>query len=243
MLGASQSASAQFGQKPDLRVARIDTPGGLCVGNKSKIRATINNSQNIGVRQAFKVLLNIQFPNGGQGAYEATISGIGPNGNQAAWFQNVSLPSAGYYAMKVFVDPKNNIAETVESNNDRGQGFNVTKFCDAPTPVQTYTLTVKVHESGTWSGGQGQWIQGVTVLLEDLASPHQFSSRTATTNSQGVATFNNVPPSKPGKNFKITASKSRCAQVSGNPALAPSIKQFKMGAYNSTQHLALDCDQ
>ncbi|MCI0486797.1 MAG: hypothetical protein L0229_09375, partial [Blastocatellia bacterium] len=43
--------------------------------------------------------------------------------------------------------------------------------------------------------------------------------------------------------YKLTTSKSGCGQVPGSPVLPPSIKQFKMGAYASTQHLALDCQQ
>ena len=245
MLTASQSASAQFGQKPDLRVASISsrTRGGFCAGNENKVMATIQNSQNIGVRQPFTVILRIQFPNGGQGNYTTTISSIGPRGNQSAWFHNVNLPSTGNYAMTVIADPTNVIAETVENNNARSQNFTVQNPCNAPPPVQTYTLTVKVRESDGSTGAQGQWIAGASVLLRDSASPPQFNPRTATTNGQGVATFANVPPSKPGKNYEITASRAGCGQVQGSPTVIPSAKQFIMGAYNSTQHLALDCEQ
>ncbi len=209
MLVANRSAGAQFGQKPDLRVTSISsrTRGGLCAGNKNSIMVTIQNSQNVGVRQAFKVTLHIQFPNGGQRSYETSISSIGPNGNQSAWFHNVSLPSTGNYAFKVFADPTNLIAETVENNNTRSQSFYVKNPCDAPPPVQGYTLTVKVREHDGTSGAQGQWIGAATVHLEDLASPPQFSPRTATTNSQGQATFSNVPPSKPGKNYTARGAK------------------------------------
>ncbi|HEY7545887.1 MAG TPA: CARDB domain-containing protein, partial [Blastocatellia bacterium] len=107
------SVAAQLKQKPDLRVAGIRTPGGLCVGNANKVQAAIQNSQNIGISKPVTVLLYIQFPNGGQGQYTTVIqSGIGPNGTQPAWFNNVSLPSSGTYSFKIIADPANGIAET-----------------------------------------------------------------------------------------------------------------------------------
>jgi len=238
MLTLTGIASAQGGfQKPDLRVTAIDTPGGLCVGNENKIRATIQNSQNIGIRGPVKVLLRIQFPNGGQGQYTTIIqTGIGPNGNQPAWFNNVSLPNTGTYNFTVFADPEDTITETVENNNDRSLRRAAEKTCGQPPAPQTYTLTVRVYENGTWQGGQGQWIQGATVTLKKEYDS-SFAPLTATTNSAGQANFTVAA----GTLYRFTATKSGCAEVQGNPTTPGSSSVYQMGTYNSTRYLELNC--
>lgn len=237
MLTLTGRVGAQGFQKPDLRVAAIDTPGGLCKGNENKIRATIQNSQNIGIKAPVKVLLRIQFPNGGQGQYTTIIqTGIGPQGNQPAWFNNVNLPDTGTYVFTVFADPENTIAETVENNNTRSLRRDATKPCGQAVAPQTYLLTVRVYESGTWQGGQGQWIQGATVKLKKEYDS-SFPEQTATTNSSGQVTFNVAA----GALYRFTATKSGCGAVQGNPATPGSSSVYQMATYNATRYLELNC--
>lgn len=232
------TSSNAYAQLPDLRVAAINTPGGLCQGNTNKIQATIQNSQYFAASAPILVILRVQFPNGGQGSYQTTIpTGIGPNGTQPAWFNNVSLPNTGNYSFTVIVDPQNQIAETVENNNSRSLSRSVTSICGQAPAVQTYILTVRVYKVGTWSAGQGQWIQGATVTLSN-PNDSGFATVTATTNSSGQAIFNNVPASKPGKPYTISASKSGCQPVQGTTG---STQSFLMGAYNTTRNLPLNC--
>lgn len=235
------SVGAQPDQRPDLRVTGIRTPGGLCVGNANKIQATVQNSQNIGISKPVTVLLHVQFPNGGQGQYTTIIqSGIGPNGNQPAWFNNVSLPSAGTYSFKIIADPANGIAETVENNNTYSSNQNVTKPCgggDQPPATPTYALTVKVYEHGTWQGGQGQWISGAKVTLTKQYDS-SFPAQTATTDSSGKVTF-----TVQGGLYAFKAEKSGCNQVASTPAQAGSTGVYQMGAYDATRYLALDCSK
>lgn len=238
MLTLTGFAGVQFGQKPDLRVAAIDTPGGLCKGNENKIRATIQNSQNIGVRGPVQAILHVKFPNGGQGQYTSTIpSGVGPRGSQPVWFNNVSLPDTGNYNFSVTVDPTNNIAETVENNNNRSLTRAVQKACGQATAPQTYILTVKVYEHGTWQGGQGQWIPGATVTLRKEYDS-SFAPLTATTNSSGIATF---PGAVSGTLYRFTAQKSGCGTVQSSPATPGSSSVYQMGSYNATRYLELNC--
>ncbi len=235
------SVGAHPDQRPDLRVAGIRTPGGLCVGNTNKVQATIQNSQNIGISKPVTVLLHIQFPNGGQGQYTTIIqSGIGPNGNQPAWFNNVSLPSAGTYSFKIIADPANGIAETVENNNTYSTNQNVSKPCggDQPPAAATYALTVKVFEHGTWQGGQGQWISGAKVTLTKQYDS-SFPAQTQYTNSSGVVVFNVAS----GTLYAFKAEKSGCNQVASTPAQAGSTGVYQMGSYASTRYLSLDCQQ
>ncbi|MEW6210658.1 MAG: CARDB domain-containing protein [Acidobacteriota bacterium] len=233
----THSAGAQGGQKPDLRVTGIRTPGGLCIGNTNKIQAYVQNTQNIGISKPVTVILHIQFPNGGQGQYTTVIqTGIGPNSNQPAWFNNVSLPVNGTYSFKVIADPANNIIETVETNNTYSTNQSVTKPCGQPTPApQTYTLTIKVFEHGTWQGGQGQWISGATVTLTKQYDS-SFPAQTATTDSTGKVSF-----TVQGGLYSFKAEKSGCDQVPSTPAQAGSTGVYQMGTYNSTRYLSLDC--
>jgi hypothetical protein len=119
----------------------------------------------------------------------------------------------------------------------------VTANCAEPTPAATYTLTVRVHQKGTWQAGQGQWIDGAEVLLSDPIQPSQFAERSAITNANGEAVFTDVPASRPLKPYTIKARKRGCVQVRGSSTEAPSITQYTMGAYDSRMNLALNCNR
>jgi hypothetical protein len=222
------SVSAQA--RPDLRVTAINTPGGLCKGNANKVQATVQNSQNVGVNQPVAVKLVVQYSNGGQaGEYQTIIqSGIGPSGNQPAWFNNVNLPNNGSYNFTVTADPMNAVAESVENNNSLSVTRNVEKGCG-------FVLTVKVFEHGTWQGGQGQWIGGAKVTLTKQYDS-SFPAQTATTDSTGKVTF-----LVQSGLFAFSAEKSGCSLVTSNPGQAGSTGTYQMGTYDATRYLSLDC--
>jgi hypothetical protein len=240
MLALAGITSAQG--KPDLRVTAINLRG-ACRGNANSVQATVQNSQSVGVTHSIRITLRILMPNGGQTALESSLpNGIGPNGNQPVWFNNVSLPDLGGYGFTVTVDSNNTVDESVETNNTFSESHSVNAACGAPPTAKTYTLTVKVYQSGTWQAGQGQWIDGAEVTLSDPSQPSQFAPRTATTNASGEAVFNNVPASRPLKPYTISARKRGCLQVQGSSTESPSVLQYTMGAYNSRVNLALNCN-
>jgi hypothetical protein len=232
-IGLTHGASAQA--RPDLRVTAINTPGGVCRGNANKVQATIQNSQMIGITQPVLVTLHIQFPNGGQGQYQATLqSGIGPNGNQPAWFNNVNLPANGSYNFTVTADPANAINESVENNNALSTTRVVQNACASPS----FTLTIKVFEHGTWQAGQGDWIQGAMVTIKKQGAPPTSPPIIKTTNASGQVEFDGV---KAGETYIFSAQKAGCNGVEGTPSMAGSSGTYLMGAYNATRYLALDC--
>jgi hypothetical protein len=230
-LVVTEGAAAQ--PRPDLRITAVNTPGGVCRGNANKVQATVQNSQMIGISQSVLVTLQVQLPNGGQGQYQAALpTGIGPNGNQPVWFNNVSLPSNGNYTFTVTADPVNSITESVENNNSMSVNRTVQNACAAPT----YKLTIKVFEHGTWAGGQGQWIPGATVTLKKQNDPTPIATKT--TNASGLVEFDGVHS---GAIYQFTAQKAGCNAVEGTPAMVGSSGSYNMGAYNTTRYLALDC--
>lgn len=225
--------------RPDLRITAINTPGGVCRGSANKVQATVQNSQMIGVSQSILVTLRIQFPNGGQGQYQSTLpNGIGPNGNQPVWFNNVNLPANGNYSFTVRADPANWITESVETNNSMSTTRTVQNACAAQTSKPTYKLTIKVFEHGTWSGGQGQWIQGAMVMLKKQGAPATQPPNVKTTNASGVVEFDGV---NSGETYLFNAQKAGCNLVEATPAMAGSSGVYGMGPYNATRYLSLDC--
>ncbi len=232
MAATSLMGSVSAQARPDLRVTAINTPGGLCKGRTNKIQAIVQNSQNVGVNQPVAVKLVIQSSGGGQvGDYQTIIqSGIGPNGNQPAWFNNVNLPDSGSYNFIVTADPANTVAESVENNNSLSVTRNVDKGCG-------FVLAVKVFEHGTWQGGQGQWIGGAKVTLTKQYDS-SFPAQTATTDSSGKVTF-----TVQGGLFAFKAEKPGCALVSSSPGQVGSTGVYQMGTYDATRYLALDCSK
>jgi hypothetical protein len=233
-------AGAQSRPKPDFRVTAINTPGGLCKGTDNKVQATIQNSSQLaGYNGPIPVWLSVkQLPTGSSSIYEASISGIGPNGSQPAWFHNVNLPANGNFELKVTADPGNNILEATEANNTLTVIRSVTKTCGQVTPAPaTYALTIRVFEHGTWSGGQGQWITGASVTLTKKYDS-SYGPLSGTTNSQGQVTFN-VPS---GALYEFSVNKSGCGQVASSPSQAGSTGTYQMSTYAATRYLALNCN-
>lgn len=91
-----------------------------------------------------------------------------------------------------------------------------------------HTLTVKVYQAGTWSGGFGEWIAAATVTLTK-AGFASFPGQTQATNANGIATFTNVPA---GSGYVITASKRGCGQ---------NTRKYSMGKNNSNVNIDLEC--
>jgi hypothetical protein len=234
-LGGSARAQA----RPDLRVTAINTPGGLCRGKQNKVQATIQNSSQLApVNTQVHVWLRVKSPQQGVDAiYQSTTSAIGPNGSQPAWFKDIDLPKTGNYELMVTADPGNNIPEALESNNVLTINRSVQKDCNqAPTPSQTYPLTIRVYQHGTWSGGQGQWIAGASVILRKKYDT-SFAPLNGTTNAQGQVTFN-VPGSTL---YEFSTTKAGCQLVSASPAQPGSTGVYQMATYAATRYLALNC--
>ena len=68
--------------KPDLKVSKITTVGGLCIGNKNKVRVTVINTQMAGVKKKIPVILYVSVSGHPSSSYVGYLnSGIGPNNN------------------------------------------------------------------------------------------------------------------------------------------------------------------
>jgi hypothetical protein len=221
--------AAEAQAKPDLRVSRISTPGGLCVGNDGKVQVNIqNSSQQAPVKETVPVKLTISQPPAPPTAHLAYIeNGIGPNGNQAAWFHNVPIAATGSVTLHAHVNPDLQIEESNYRNNDRRQTVTVTSVCGAPPPPPAgATLTVSVYQTGTWSGGQGQWIPGANVSV----SCGTVFSANGQTGSNGKVSFPGTPKSPP--TCTISVSKPGCTSNSLG---------FGMPSYNTNRNVDISC--
>lgn len=114
---------------PDLSISNITTVGGLCAGAKNKISVNIWNGSLTPVTGSFTVRLAISDASvEGAQLYYATISSVGGQGGQTAWFKDVSAPSPKAL-IQVFVDSKKQILEANETNNLKSVWRNVGAPC------------------------------------------------------------------------------------------------------------------
>ena len=176
--------------RPDLKVSAIATPGGLCKGNKSKVRVSITNSQMVGVKVDIPVILFIS-QNGYSKSYVGKLKGgIGPNTNtgQPVWFNDVVIDNTSKVTLKAVVNPDHEIFESVPNNNTKVIYAKVKGDCGQATTTQTALLTVTVRKFVT--SGQGQTLAGALVTVKRNG---QSNSYTGTSDSNGKVTFNTVP--------------------------------------------------
>lgn len=177
--------------RPDLKVSAIATPGGLCKGNKSKVRVSITNSQMVGVKVDIPVILFIS-QNGYSHSYVGKLKGgIGPNTNtgQPVWFNDVVIDNTSKVTLKAVVNPDHEIFESVPNNNTKVIYAKVKGDCGQTATAPTALLTVTVRKYSEESG-LGQASAGALVTVKRNG---QLNSYTGTTDSNGKVTFNNVP--------------------------------------------------
>jgi hypothetical protein len=229
-LAALATAPIEAQAKPDLRISRISTPGGLCAGSDGKVQVNVNNSSQLApARGTVVVKLTISQPPAQPTAHIAEIqNGVGPNGNQAAWFHNVPIPATGTVTLHAVVNPDQAIEESNYGNNDKLQTANVTTVCGAPPPPPPgYTMTVTAYRAGTWQAGQYQAIAGADVSV----TCGTFSAN-GQTGSNGKVAIAGVPKSPP--NCAITVSKTGCT--------TNTLSSYKMPAYNASVNRDLTCN-
>lgn len=219
--------------KPDLKVSKISTPGGLCIGTQNKVMVTITNSQMAGVNKKIPVILYVSIPGKKPSSYvEYLNNGIGPNDNSGkpVWFNNVDMPGQGTATIKAVVNPDQTIEESVYNNNTKVQNFTVpNQTCggnnNQNTPPQGKNLTVTVFKHGTWSNGNYQGIQSANVLVKK----NNQTIGSGSTGSNGKVTINNIPVGM----CTIVVIKSGCTQVNQN---------YNMPSYNTNVNIEMTCN-
>ncbi|NND08086.1 MAG: hypothetical protein HKN87_17030 [Saprospiraceae bacterium] len=219
--------------KPDLRVSRISTPGGLCAGIKNKVRVTVTNSQMAGVKKKIPVILFVVQNGQPTTSYVGhSTSGIGPNSNSGipVYFNNVVVAKTGNVTLRAVVNPDQELLESVYNNNTRVQRVRVARRCNAAKPAVTgKNLTVTMYKSGTWYAGSGDPISGVQVKVRKNGS----TIGTGTTAANGKVTIPNIPIGK--VTFEIT--KNGCVAEYYN-----GYNSYGMPGYNTNVNRAMSCN-
>ena len=238
ILTSNESDLLEAAILPDLRVSAISTPGGLCKGNKSKVRVSITNSQMAGVKVDIPVILFIS-QNGYSHSYVGKLKrGIGPRANsgQPVWFNDVVIDNTSQVTIKAVVNPDHEIHESVWNNNTKVVKVKVKGDCNQPTTQQAAKMIVTVYKSGTWSGGQGQPISGATVTVTKNGQNYS-----GTSGNNGKATINGVPKGS----CKIRVIRSGYYQV-GPPSNQypdgvpyPNGQSYNMPTYEAKVNIAM----
>ncbi len=217
---------------PDLKVSKITTAGGLCIGKKNKVSVTVVNTQMIGVKKKIPVILYVSVTGHGSSSYVGYLnSGIGPNNNSglAVWFNEVNIPGSGAVTLKAIVNPDQEIIESVYNNNTkivRSRG--ATRNCgQAAAPVAGAQLTVNVIVPGSWQGGSGTGISGAIVLVKKYNNNETIAS--ATTNTSGKVVFSSIPKGM----VKIVVTKPGCTTIQTG---------YNMPSYTAIKNLELTCN-
>ena len=185
---ASVSMEMEDYWKPDFRVSRIATPGGLCQGSASKIRVTVTNSGMAGYRQDIPVTLFVSQPGAAPKSYLGKVRrGFAGRDNrgQSVWFHNVQIQNLNQVTMRAVVNHDKTIQETSFQNNSKLQRARVGKVCGALSApaLAGKTLSVRVFDSPTSSPRTGLYVEmrkGSTV-------------RNGNTGNNGTAQIQDVP--------------------------------------------------
>lgn len=231
VLSSSNSTLLDAAILPDLKVSAISTPGGLCVGNKSKVRVSITNSQMAGVKVDIPVILFIS-QNGYSKSYVGKLKGIGPKSNygQPVWFNNVVIDNNSTVTIKAVVNPDHDVFESVANNNTKIIKAKVKGNCNQPAAQQAANMIVTVYKAGTWSGGQGQPISGANVTVTKNGQNYS-----GTSGNNGKVTINGVPKGS----CKIKVTKSGYAQVGPNNVSYPNGQSYNMPTYEAKVNIAM----
>lgn len=210
---------------PDLRVSNISTPGGLCKGTESKIRVTITNSSMGAAKGTIPVILYVSQSGQTPKSYVGYLQGgLGPNSNygKTVWFKNVVIGNTGQVTLKALVNPDFDIQESVYNNNTKIIRANVSKVCGQTTqPAQGATLTVTAYVDGQWNYSNYTPVSSASVTIVKSGQTY-----TATTASNGKATFPNLPTGT----CNITVTK---------PGYQTGTKVFNMSSYNNNTNVAM----
>lgn len=218
--------------KPDLKVSKITTVGGLCIGKTNKVRVTVVNSQMVGVKKKIPVILYVSVSGQSSSSYVGYLnSGIGPNNNSGlpVWFKEVNIPGSGTVTLKAIVNPDQEVVESVYNNNTkivRARG--ATRSCSGTaTPAAGAKLTVNVIVPGSWQGTSGTGISGAIVLVKKYNNSQTIAS--ATTNAYGRVVFSSIPKGM----VKVVITKPGCTTISTG---------YNMPSYNAIKNLELNCN-
>lgn len=218
--------------KPDLKVSKITTVGGICIGNKNKVRVTVVNTQMAAVKKKIPVILYVSVSGQPSSSYVGYLnSGIGPNNTSGlpVWFNNVNIPGSGTVTFKAIVNPDQDITESVYNNNTkiyRRRG--ATRSCTgSTTPPSGAKLTVNVIVPGSWQGTSGTGIPGAIVLIKKYSNNQTIASKT--TNSYGKAVFNSIPSGM----VKITITKPGCTTIQTG---------YNMPSYTAIKNMEFNCN-
>jgi hypothetical protein len=129
----SQQIAPTCTQESDLQVAELKIINGLgggpCVGTDNYVRVVVTNSEWT-TSQQFTVRVRVKGPQSNdQGdVYEQTLNGIAHAGILLSAF-NVTLPTVGSYQFTAILDPANQVAESVETNNSKSVTQSVQLAC------------------------------------------------------------------------------------------------------------------
>ncbi|NND08087.1 MAG: hypothetical protein HKN87_17035 [Saprospiraceae bacterium] len=219
--------------KPDLKVSRISTPGGLCAGINNKVRVTVTNSQMAGVKKKIPVILFVLQNGQPTTSYVGhSTSGIGPNSNSGipVYFKNVVVAKTGNVTLRAVVNPDQELLESVYNNNTKVQRVRVARRCNAAKPAVTgKKLTVTVYHSGSWQAGNYDPISGASVIVKKNGT----TVGSGTTGSNGKVSIPNIPKGS----VKFTIDKDGCTAEYFN-----GINSYTMPGYDAKVNRAMSCN-
>ena len=109
MLAWFAAGPAHAAALPDLYLSDVQYLGGVYSGSCNLIRVTVRNGQNVGV--SAPIVVELVEPIEGGTLTQTLPNGIGPGGSAPVHFYWYPTP------FTLYVDPRNAIAETNESNN------------------------------------------------------------------------------------------------------------------------------
>ncbi len=95
----------------------------------------------------------------------------------------------------------------------------------SPLIAEAATLTVQVYRTGSWSAGQGDWIKGARVGIQETRKGRSY---TKTSNATGKAIFHGIDPGP----VTLMIKKAGCDEIR---------KTFQMVRSNVTKNIALSC--
>lgn len=194
---------------------------GLCKGRENLVYTVIRNLSDVAIpsSQTIEVRLHFQFANEKEADFIQTLNGLGARQSRQLEFANINIPTTGYLAMSMSVDPENRISETDEKNNSEVFKYNVQSEC-------AYPLTVRVRSVVNPGNGSTGGIGGATVTVGTQANPTKYG--TQTTNNSGDVIFYEIVP----ENIVIKASRLGCGSDT---------KNFTMPEATATTSVTLSC--
>ena len=185
--------------KPDFRISKIATPGGLCQGSKNKIRVTVTNSGR-GYKQPIPVTLFVSQQGNSQSFVGYLQKGFSGRSNygQPVWFHDIEIKEQQPVQIRAVVNWDKEIEETNIQNNDKRITARVTRACDAPRVRAAANLTVGAYNGPATSpspvsGVNVRVFQGHCPTAYPTGCQGQIAGANANTGANGKVTLNNIP--------------------------------------------------